>query len=357
MSYKAALGLKSATNTISTAAASAPTPGQVLTATSATTATWQTPAGGGGTAINTWAWVETAGNGGNDGTGVVGNMSKPFATMQAAYDAGGKCQFIGPGTFAGITLTGVAIELSFMGSGKGITTISLLKVINDASSLGVTAQDLGGQSAYISLIETTGSNAAEAGLSPLSAGAIVLYNVYAHTLIATGGDAVDADAYTAVQDGANGGDIYTYGYCDVIGTITANGGKGSNAYNDGLTPLDGAAGGPAGSVIVVGSLLRLTSITIVGGVGGEGTSGGNAGLDGEGGNIVADTLRCGTVTLDGYTPGNLTIYASADINNVSFTTQASDGNINGHGVFISSIASGSPNVFAVMSNINATSYP
>jgi hypothetical protein len=44
----AALGLKTATTTVSVSGAAAPTSGQVLTATSGTAATWQTPTGGGG---------------------------------------------------------------------------------------------------------------------------------------------------------------------------------------------------------------------------------------------------------------------------------------------------------------------
>jgi hypothetical protein len=44
----AALGLKTATTTVSVSGAAAPTSGQVLTATSSTTATFQTPSGGGG---------------------------------------------------------------------------------------------------------------------------------------------------------------------------------------------------------------------------------------------------------------------------------------------------------------------
>jgi hypothetical protein len=44
----AALGLKTATTTVSVSSATAPTSGQVLTATSSTAATWQTPSGGGG---------------------------------------------------------------------------------------------------------------------------------------------------------------------------------------------------------------------------------------------------------------------------------------------------------------------
>jgi len=44
----AALGLKTATTTVSVSGAAAPTSGQVLTATSSTAATWQTPSGGSG---------------------------------------------------------------------------------------------------------------------------------------------------------------------------------------------------------------------------------------------------------------------------------------------------------------------
>lgn len=54
-----ALALKSATTTVDVSAATAPTSGQVLTATSGTTATWQTPSGGGGanTALSNLASV------------------------------------------------------------------------------------------------------------------------------------------------------------------------------------------------------------------------------------------------------------------------------------------------------------
>lgn len=50
----AALGLKSATTTVSVSSATAPTSGQALIATSGTTATWQTLASGGGGASNIW---------------------------------------------------------------------------------------------------------------------------------------------------------------------------------------------------------------------------------------------------------------------------------------------------------------
>ena len=44
------LGIKSATTLVNTKAATAPTSGQVLTATGDSAATWQTPSGGGGSA-------------------------------------------------------------------------------------------------------------------------------------------------------------------------------------------------------------------------------------------------------------------------------------------------------------------
>lgn len=58
----AALGIKSATTTVSVSAATAPTDGQVLTATSGTAATWQTPSGGGGLTNITETLVTSAPN-------------------------------------------------------------------------------------------------------------------------------------------------------------------------------------------------------------------------------------------------------------------------------------------------------
>jgi hypothetical protein len=56
----AALGLKTATTTVSVSGATAPTSGQVLTATSSTAATWQTPSGGGGGLTNITETLHTA---------------------------------------------------------------------------------------------------------------------------------------------------------------------------------------------------------------------------------------------------------------------------------------------------------
>lgn len=61
--------LKSATTTVDVSAATAPSSGQVLTATSGTAATWQTPSGGTGGLATTSASVTTA-----DVTGVVGTL-------------------------------------------------------------------------------------------------------------------------------------------------------------------------------------------------------------------------------------------------------------------------------------------
>ena len=71
--------LKSATTTVSVSAATAPTSGQVLTATSGTAATWQTPSGGGGGSQTPWT-SDIAGAGFNlSGVGSVGAVSGAFS--------------------------------------------------------------------------------------------------------------------------------------------------------------------------------------------------------------------------------------------------------------------------------------
>lgn len=63
-----ALFSNSGSNTVSVFAAANPINGQVLTATSSTTATWQTPSGGGGGNTNTWIISDVKSAGTNGGT-------------------------------------------------------------------------------------------------------------------------------------------------------------------------------------------------------------------------------------------------------------------------------------------------
>lgn len=92
----AAAAITSATTTVNTSSATAPSVGQVLTATSDSAATWQTPSGGGNKTI--WAQIYSA-DGGVDGLGNEfsrGQVSDAF-TMRA------RSQFILPSDFTSIT--------------------------------------------------------------------------------------------------------------------------------------------------------------------------------------------------------------------------------------------------------------
>lgn len=82
-------GLKSATTTVDVSAATAPSSGQVLTATSSTTATWQTPAGGGGWALvynGTFSGATTA-TIDNNGTNLAGNTDEIYMIVIRAVQS------------------------------------------------------------------------------------------------------------------------------------------------------------------------------------------------------------------------------------------------------------------------------
>lgn len=80
--------LRSATTTVNVAAATAPTTGQVLTATSSTAATWQTPSGGGGSA--TTIYIDQTPDNGAYGllAGAVNGVNAVFTVSQGSYTTG-----------------------------------------------------------------------------------------------------------------------------------------------------------------------------------------------------------------------------------------------------------------------------
>jgi hypothetical protein len=102
----AALGLKTATTTVSVSGATAPTSGQVLTATSGTAATWQTPSGGGGgfpvaiEAVKTDAFSTTSTNGTwVDVTGLSVNITPTTTSKKVRIEI---CLNISVSTAAGV---------------------------------------------------------------------------------------------------------------------------------------------------------------------------------------------------------------------------------------------------------------
>lgn len=93
----AATALKSATTAVDVSAATAPTSGQVLTATAGNAATWQTPAGGGATlGANTFTALQTITPSSANvaglavsGVSVTGSNTTPLATFAAALNTSG----------------------------------------------------------------------------------------------------------------------------------------------------------------------------------------------------------------------------------------------------------------------------
>lgn len=244
-----ASGLKSATTTVGVSAATAPTSGQVLTATSGTAATWQTPSAGGTIATPLVYYVETTGN---DGTGAVGNPALPYATGTAAYNAGvtaavGFVIKFGVGSHT-INITADITDIYFkqaIGVGSGLTALTISGSPADAET---------GQAGYnVTLnienlaltITCFGGNATGVAAEPGGTGGL-------HSI--TGSNCrIDAGAQggsSADGDGGNGGTLRFDGQFKVI-TANVSGG----------TPGGAGAAGTAGSLEMDGCDLRGCSYT------------------------------------------------------------------------------------------------
>ncbi len=235
-----ASGLKSATTTVGVSAATAPTSGQVLTATSGTAATWQTPSAGGTIATPRVYYVESTGN---DGTGAVGNPALPYATGTAAYNAGvtAAVPFVikfGVGVFT-IAITADITDFYFrqaIGVGSGLTILTISGSPADAET---------GQAGYattfnIELLDLTincpGGNAT--GIANETGGGGSLHAITGSncriSAIAPGGNAADGS-------GGVGGTLRFDGQFKVV-LINVSGGtagpSGTNGSEGGLE-MDG----------------------------------------------------------------------------------------------------------------------
>jgi hypothetical protein len=134
----AALGLKTATTTVSVSGATAPTSGQVLTATSGTAATWQTPSGGGGGSTSQWIgaaeWIPrtTAGSGVDSTETTTNDNNIDYLTFDAGATAEG-AQWIGtlPNNYTGGTVTARFYWTASSGSGTVIWRLAGRALAND----------------------------------------------------------------------------------------------------------------------------------------------------------------------------------------------------------------------------------
>lgn len=127
--------LNSATTVVNVSAATAPTSGQVLTATSSTAATWQTPSSGGGGGGQTLVTKVVAASGGD------------YTTLGAALAAAssGWTIWVMPGTYTESALTLSTSGVTVIGSGKDGTTISLSSVAWSIQANNLSFKNLGFQ--------------------------------------------------------------------------------------------------------------------------------------------------------------------------------------------------------------------
>lgn len=117
---RTAAGLRSATTVVAVSSATAPTSGQVLTATSGTAAEWQTPSGGSGftSDVNTWGATPSSANLRAAMTDETGTGSLVFATSPALTTPN-----LGTPSAATLTnATGLPISTGVSGLGTNVAT-------------------------------------------------------------------------------------------------------------------------------------------------------------------------------------------------------------------------------------------
>lgn len=309
-------------------------------------------AAGGSLAIPATAWVQTAGNGGNDGTGELGNPAKPYATMQAAYNAGGTILHVGAGTFAGITVS-ANLVVSFIGAGRARTTIGLLR-----STAGTAVvQDLGMHSATVGKIATYGEDSTTPG-SPGQAGrSCVVHGCYCNYVWARGGAGSPGDVESEINgsDGADGGAV-ELNYTTVTNDVLSHGGGGGAPYDDSISGANGG-NGASGANVTCNNVVVGGGIFLGGGAGGTGVNGGYDGSHGSGANLIGTDIRADSVWMDAGGDDS-SMPGSIDAQRLSITSlyigasSSNAGTIAGGLILIAGVsATMSPNITALASNI------
>jgi len=308
--------------------------------------------------LSATAWVDKLGN---DSTGEIGNIQKPYLTMQSAFNAGAKMFHIGLGTFDGISTAG-NIDISFIGSGLNKTTINTISASNSISTTyTVNVQDLGVQSALIEGIGSIGVNSDDPSYSGGNGGYISINNIKAVGIDNNGGSGANGtDSSTNGSNGGNGGTISVNGTCFVTSGINNYGGTGGNGYDTG----NNGNGGNGGTIS--GDTLYTDNITSNGGSAGS-NAGTNPASGGDAAAISLKNLESTAVNINSGSSsgspltdksGGTLILKKGSITNLSIDKFAagSEGIINGHSIFIQNITAGSPTINAVISNIAGDPY-
>lgn len=328
--------------------------------------------------LSATAWVDKLGN---DSTGEIGNIQKPYLTMQSAFNAGAKMFHIGLGTFTGITTAG-NIDISFIGSGLNKTTINTISASNSISnSYSINIQDLGVQSVLIDTVQSIGEPATDPSISAGNGGNAKLNNTRVNTINNWGGNGA---AGTYVNNGSNGGNsggIEIKNIC-YISTINSYGGNGGSGFDsNGYGGNGGSSSGISGDILYMYS---VEQINCYGGTAGNTDIGGSySSIGGTPGNIslrnleIAGNLNIYTGISFGSSPayppaGTLTLkkgyinalnmsregasdpgYINAQYVNINNYTGSSE--INGSFIFINDV-DGSPTINAVVSYIDGVPY-
>ena len=251
---------------------------------------------------------------GNDGTGVPGDPSHPFATIQSAYDHEARIFVLGVGSFGDLTGLNETIQLIGIGNTQSI--------IGNISGTGGNIYGNGQDNVTIGSVTITatsgsnGSTGVPASSTPAGNGADGTYapSVTIEGVSSTsdfilqagsggtggyGGDAVNGNPAITGGNGGNGGNgnVLTVKNCSITGYFVslagdgAAGGQGSNftdSSDNGGTGGTGGNGGTSGVVNVInsigGGLYAAPSNFGAGGAGGTGSSPGAAGGNGNAGN-------------------------------------------------------------------------
>lgn len=278
-------GLKSATTTVSVSGATAPSSGQVLTATGTTAATWQTPSGGSAISDPSVAYVRSDGN---NGTAAIGNPALPYLTIQAAYDAGARTLDIGVGTFSTLSVS-TTTTLRIRGRGNSATIMGAITVSGNVT---FTLVDIGVKSVSVASIE--GSSA-----TSVTAPSLVVENVHSAGAVTTTQTSVGGSGSIAVSgDFSIGGNVTTSTNVAVTAGNISIGGRGAIA---GDITTDGVAGGDANDDDPGGGGQTAGNVTLAGVVAITGNISANAGAGGasSGAQIAGDGGTGGTISLDG----------------------------------------------------------
>ena len=305
---------------------------------------------GGAISLPLRAWVESTGN---DGTGAVGDPSKPFATMLAAYNAGARMMHLGAGTFAGITKTGT-IDLTYIGHGRDKTTVT---TITSTTGGAISLRDAGYKSATLGSITLS-----YAGTGGTSAGALTLHNVLVSGNVTASGEQ-GLNGNSESLDGGPGGDgaTLTGAEIEIGGSCYLSGGNDGAPYDDGSTAAAGLGGGHGGSVSIFGRLRVGTTLNTSAGAYAGGVNSGNNDTLKSAGSVDVDDLYVGNYLLmcaagDSSNPGDLSA-RKAFVNHADFSGSVSNnGHITGTLIVIKTLENMSaPETYTLLlSHINGT---